>query len=229
MFAWKNLNLSEQDRWIPMMSLPPLLKQSEVFNKQKIPYLKATSERIQRWAKTLRNDHSMPLIGLHWQGNPEHEFTISRGRSLSIKELEPLFINQNVQWLSLQKGPGSEQITPSKWRERFHPDQDKVNDCWDFEETAAILMNCDLVITSDSGLAHLAAGLGRPTWLLLMKVPEWRWGLKGSTTPWYPSMRLFRQERRNDWNTLIKHQVMHALKQWLDQRDIQRGLKLEST
>ena len=79
-------------------------------------------------------------------------------------------------------------------------------------------MNCDLVITSDSGLAHLAAGLGRPTWLLLMHVPEWRWGLKGSSSPWYPSMRLFRQQARNDWSGLIQQQVRPALEQWLKQK-----------
>ena len=212
-----------------MMSLPPLLSQGECIHDQSKPYLKAQTWRIKNWAKTLRNNHSTPIIGLHWQGNPEHEFTISRGRSLNIKELEPLFEQQNVQWLSLQKGPGSEQISSSHWHDRFHPQQTKVDDCWDFEETAAILMNCDLVITSDSGLAHLAAGLGRPTWLLLMQVPEWRWGLKGSTTPWYPSMRLFRQELRNDWNNLIQHQVMHALEEWLEQQRNQTGLKLEST
>ena len=111
-----------------------------------------------------------------------------------------------------------EQLDSLKWRHRFHPRQRDVDDCWDFQETAGILMNCDLVITSDSGLAHLAAGLGRPTWLLLMKVPEWRWGLEGSTTPWYPSMHLFRQEERHDWSRLINKQVIPALRHWLKQQ-----------
>ena len=136
------------------------------------------------------------------------------------KSSEPLLNVEGLEWLSLQKGPGSEQLDSLQWRQRFHHRQSVVDDCWDFQETASILMNCDLVITSDSGLAHLAAGLGRPTWILLMQIPEWRWGLEGSTTPWYQNMRLFRQQARNDWAGLIQKQVRPALKQWLKQQQI---------
>lgn len=216
-FQWHKQDLNSQDRWIPLMSLAPLLQEKLEIDHCNAPYLVAKAESIERWRQSLKRSDQHPLIALHWQGNPEHEMTLSRGRSIALEQLEPLLNVQGPQWLSLQKGPGSEQLDALQWRHRFHAQQSAVDDCWDFQETAAILMNCDLVITSDSGLAHLAAGLGRPTWLLLMQIPEWRWGLKGSTTPWYPSMRLFRQQERNDWAGLILQQVKPTLEQWLKQ------------
>ena len=215
-FQWQKQDLNVEDRWIPLMNLVPLLQeQTDHCNAH---YLVAEAESIRRWGQTLKPSDQQPLIGLHWQGNPEHEMTLSRGRSIALEQLEPLIATEGPQWLSLQKGPGSEQLDALNWRNRFHPKQHLVDDCWDFQETAGILINCDLVITSDSGLAHLSAGLGRPTWLLLMQIPEWRWGLEGSSTPWYPCMRLFRQQKRNDWAGLIQQQVRPALKQWLKQQ-----------
>lgn len=85
-----------------------------------------------------------------------------------------------------------------------------MDETWDFLETAAIITNCDLVITSDTSMVHLAGGMGKTTWLLLHKVPDWRWGLEGDTTFWYPSMRLFRQRERGNWNEVL-HRVAEAL------------------
>lgn len=81
--------------------------------------------------------------------------------------------------------------------------QDQINNIWDFLEIAAIVYNCKLVITSDTSVAHLAGGMGKTTWLVLQKIPDWRWGLDKETTYWYPSMRLFRQHRSGDWNELM--------------------------
>ena len=75
---------------------------------------------------------------------------------------------------------------------------------WDFLENAAIVENCDLIITSDTSIAHLAGGLGKTTWLLLQHIPEWRWGLEREDTMWYPSMRLFRQKDRNNWQEVME-------------------------
>ena len=80
-------------------------------------------------------------------------------------------------------------------------DSDKPED---FLEYAAIISSCDLVITTGSTVAHMAAGIGIPTWVLLPKVPDWRWGLEGETTFWYPSMRLFRQREQGNWDEVIK-------------------------
>ena len=77
-----------------------------------------------------------------------------------------------------------------------------VSETWDFEDTAAILSCCDLVISSDSGLAHLAGGLGRPVWLLLSWLPEWRWGLEGEASGWYAQHHLYRQPEEGDWDAV---------------------------
>ena len=89
--------------------------------------------------------------------------------------------------------------------------QETINSIWDFMETAAIIVNCDLVITSDTSIAHLAGGLGIPTWILLSYIPEWRWGMYSNKTFWYPTVRLFRQKERNNWKEVID-QVSIALK-----------------
>jgi hypothetical protein len=109
-----------------------------------------------------------------------------------------------VTLLSLQKGAGSEQLESCGFRGSFIDLQDEISSTMSFTETAAILENCDLVITTDTALAHLSGGLGRPTWLLLHQVPDWRWGLRGERTPWYPAMRLFRQRRPHDWPEVIR-------------------------
>ena len=90
------------------------------------------------------------------------------------------------------------------FKDRFVSCQDQINYTWDFLETTAIIANCDLVITSDTSVAHLAGGMGKTTWLLLHKVPEWRWGLEGDTSFWYPSMRLFRQSERGNWDQVME-------------------------
>jgi hypothetical protein len=115
-----------------------------------------------------------------------------------------------VRLVSLQKGEGSQQLGACGFRERFVDCQAEVEEAWDFVETGAIASACDLVITSDSALAHLCGGLGLATWLLLHEVPDWRWGLEGERTGWYPSLRLFRQRHRGDWAEVVER-VRQAL------------------
>lgn len=122
----------------------------------------------------------------------------------------PIAQRCDVTLLSLQKGWGSEQLDTCSFRDHFSGAQPQVNEAWDFLETAAILANCDLVITSDTSLAHLAGGMGKTTWLLLKKVPEWRWGMETEQSFWYPSMRLFRQSQRGDWQEVLER-VAEAL------------------
>ena len=85
--------------------------------------------------------------------------------------------------------------------ERFHECQEQINNIWSFSETAAIILNCDLIITIDSAMAHLSGALGQKTWVLLKKIPDWRWGLYGENSFWYESMQLYRQENLGEWNS----------------------------
>ncbi|MDA7433300.1 tetratricopeptide repeat-containing glycosyltransferase family protein [Synechococcus sp. AH-601-N10] len=195
---------AEVASWCPLLSLPYLLG-GKLSPQGPSPadgaYFKVKPSLQQHWLSTLGATKQL-RVALHWQGNPDHEFALSRGRSLPLRTLEPLAAIDGIEWLSLQKGPGSEQISLGAFASRWHPQQALVSNTWGFEDTAAILSSCDLVISSDSGLAHLAGGLGRPVWLLLSWLPEWRWGLEGERTGWYECHRLYRQAKEGDWDAV---------------------------
>jgi len=106
--------------------------------------------------------------------------------------------------LSLQKGFGSEQKDNCSFKNKFSNCQTKIDATWDFLENAAIIQNCDLIISNDTSIAHLAGGMGKKVWLLLKDIPWWTWGLEGENTFWYPSMKLFRQREKNNWNEVMK-------------------------
>lgn len=189
--------------WIPLLSVPKHLDVSPQNPIITEPYIKTTEELTAKWKEILSTE-KRPIIGVNWQGNPLHEAKHSKGRSLPLSSLEPLAQKTNASLLSLQKGFGSEQLETCSFKECFVSCQDRITDTWNFLETAAIIANCDLVITSDTSVAHLAGGMGKKTWLLLKKIPDWRWGLEGDTTFWYPSMRLFRQKERGNWSEVME-------------------------
>lgn len=190
-------------RWIPLMSLPGRIGVTPNDILVQSPYLDVDKSRLEQWRSTLKTDSNL-LIGLHWQGNPHHEKSNLSNRSLPLETFSPLAELSGVRFVSLQKGAGSEQLESCSFRERFVDAQEKVDSAWGFEDAAAMIRSCDLIITSDSAIVHLSGALGHPTWVLLQNVPEWRWGLSGETTHWYDSLRLFRQKERNDWKGLVE-------------------------
>ena len=188
--------------WLSLPSLPKCLNVRPDNPLVTESYIKAPKENILFWKQKLSSENR-PIIGICWQGNPQNERSYLRGRSFPLKTFAPIIETIDASFLSLQKGFGSEQLTDCRFLDRFVSCQEKINQTWDFVENAAIMMNCDLIITVDTAVAHLAGGLGQPTWLLLQKVPEWRWGMEGDTTFWYPSMRLFRQRERGNWSEVM--------------------------
>ena len=204
-------------KWLYLLSLPRLLKVSPAQPLVQTPYIKAPAEKIHHWQEKLAAEQR-PIIGIHWQGNRQRISLRSqqltplwRSRSLSLEAFAPISAATSATFLSLQKGAGAEQLDHCSFRHRFVACQDEINKIWDFVETAAMIANCDLIITNDTALAHLAGGMGQPTWLLLNKRAEWRWGMDGETTFWYPSMRLFRQREWGDWAKVMER-VVEALK-----------------
>ncbi len=125
---------------------------------------------------------------------------------MALQHWLPLAQCPGLELVSIQKGPGSEQL-------QQHPTlpwvagQAAVSASLDFGDTAAILANCDLLISADSGVVHLAGAMGVPTWVALRWIPEWRWLLEGDNTPWYASVRLFRQPRDGDWASVVQRIV----------------------
>ena len=204
-------NEVSEGQWIPLLSLPRHLGVSPDNPIITEPYIKTTDELNAKWAGIL-GVKEKPIIGINWQGNPKTEKTGLQGRSLALETFAPITGSSQISLLSLQKGFGSEQLETCSFKDRFVSCQNQINDTWDFLETAAMIANCDLVITSDTSVAHLAGGMGKTTWLLLHKVPDWRWGLEGETTFWYPSMRLFRQRERDNWDEVMQR-VAEALQE----------------
>jgi len=161
------------------------------------PYLHAEPGRAAEWRDRLGGEGFK--IGVAWQGNKAGRVDI--GRSFALAEFLPLSRVPKVRLISLQKNDGAEQLRdpPEGMNiETFGESFDAGEDA--FLDTAAMMANLDLVVTSDTSVAHLAGALGRPVWVLLKHVPDWRWMLDRSDSPWYPTMRLFRQSERGDWS-----------------------------
>ncbi|MGH8510882.1 MAG: TIGR03032 family protein, partial [Gammaproteobacteria bacterium] len=200
--------LTEFDTHLPLLSLPYVFGSTLGTIPNRIPYIDVALLR-RRKTVALPEYNQRPLrIGLVWAGSPTHQH--DRNRSCPLMEFLPLLRFPGIAFYSLQKGERSEDL-------RQLPLDCPVHDLEatgkDFGDTALWLDQLDLLISVDTSVAHLAGALGTPVWLLLCRVPDWRWGLEGETTPWYPGMRLFRQTRRGDWAGVMAR-VMPELVAW---------------
>jgi hypothetical protein len=184
------------DFQVPLLSLPYRFG-TELRNvPSQVPYLSADTGLAARWAKKLGAPGFK--IGICWQGSPAA--TIDIGRSLPLRMFFPLSPVPGVRLISLQKHHGLDQLaelpagmTVETLGDHFDSGPDA------FADSAAVMQSLDLIVTSDTSIAHVAGALGRPVWLALKYVPDWRWMAEGHETPWYPSMRLFRQKKPGDW------------------------------
>jgi protein O-GlcNAc transferase len=191
----------EFDLHAPLMSLPHLCATTLDTIPAAVPYLAAEPGLVARWRERLAA-LPRPWIGLCWQGNPHHRG--DRWRSLPLATLAPLTSRTGGSFVSLQKGPGSEQVAGSPFGARlldWSADIDGGPDA--LVDSAAIMANLDLIVTVDTAIAHLAGALGRPVWLMLGHVPDFRWMLDRADSPWYPTMRLWRQSRRGNWSDVV--------------------------
>jgi hypothetical protein len=169
------------------------------------PYLHAPAHALQHW-KTRLEPRDRLRIGICWAGNPNHKSDVSR--SIGLSPLLPLLTNTDVQFFSLQKDlrAGDAEILRNN-RHITHLGQEIET----FSDTAAIISSMDLVISIDTSVVHLAGSLGKPIWILLQFVPDWRWLLDREDSPWYPTARLFRQNETRSWDGVISR--VHAAMQ----------------
>jgi tetratricopeptide (TPR) repeat protein len=186
---------SNFDFQIPLMSLPGFFGTSVETIPARIPYIQANPDLIEKWNRRMvAPDHSL-MVGVVWAGNPRHKN--DRNRSIDPGMFQPLSLLNDVSFYCLQQRPQSQQAAATGIS--FAGIFDQLT----WPDTAAILMNLDLVITVDTAVAHLAGALGRPVWTLLPYAPDWRWMLDRSDSPWYSTMRLFRQPHLNDWQSVM--------------------------
>jgi hypothetical protein len=166
---------------------------------------------VERWRARLRAAPGF-RIGLNWQGHVGTEMQPwIRGRSFALACAAPLARLPGVSLVSLQKGEAARQRAQVEFGDRLAQLTDPLDTSADaLMDTAALMGALDLVITSDTSVAHLAGALGVPVWVVLQKVPDWRWLLDGSECAWYPSMRLFRQRTAGDWSEVFERVAMNV-------------------
>lgn len=193
--------LPDCDRHASLMGLPHLLGATLETVTVVPPYLSVERERVSVWEeRILPREGREPRVGVAWAGNPSH--TNDHNRSLPREALNRLLETPNALFHSLQVKHRREE-----WAGRPGDLTPWIND---LRDTAAAIMNLDLVISVDSAVAHLAGALGRPVWTLIPHNPDWRWGVDRADSPWHPAMRLFRQPRAGAWQEVID-QVCAAL------------------
>jgi Flp pilus assembly protein TadD len=193
--------VGEFDYQIPLLSLPGVFKTTLETIPAEVPYLFAEPALILKWRERLVHVEGF-RIGINWQGRPGKGPW--QARNIPVEMFESLAEIPGFQLVSLQKD--AEPSLALRASEAVGKGQSAIIELGEFDtehgafiDTAAIMMNLDLVITSDTSVAHLAGALGVPVWVALPFVPDWRWLLDRSDSPWYPTMRLFRQKKLGDW------------------------------
>jgi tetratricopeptide (TPR) repeat protein len=201
------------DVHLPLMSLPRVFRTDLDSIPAQVPYLAVDPAAVAQWRQRLGNGAALK-VGVAWSGNPNHKN--DRHRSIAAAVLLTELLMPGVQLYSVQKS--ARPADRSSLISLSHIVTDLAPRFGDLGDTAAALMALDLVITVDTSVAHLAGALGRPVWTLLPFTPDWRWLLEREDSPWYPTMRLYRQQRFDDWDDVFErlradlrwHAVRHA-------------------
>ncbi|HXE51654.1 MAG TPA: tetratricopeptide repeat-containing glycosyltransferase family protein [Tepidisphaeraceae bacterium] len=187
------------DGYCPLPSLPRIFATDQSTIPAGVPYLSPDSTIVSRWQRRLSESGGKLNVGFVWAGNPANPS--DRRRSLHLSALSILSRMPGIRWVTLQKGPAAEQAKTAAgeldlidWTAELH----------DLADTAALVASLDLVISVDTAVAHLAGALGKPVWVLIPFVPDWRWMLGRPDSPWYPTMRLFRQSEVGNWKQPIE-------------------------
>ncbi len=191
------VQVSEFQSYIPLMSLPLVLGTTLETIPCRIPYLTPEPRTIGLGPPPIATPRLK--VGLAWAGSPTHQN--DRHRSCRLADLAPLLAVPDVAFYSLQVGPQAAELRePGPWSGRLADLGDRLGD---YADTAAVLEQLDLLIAVDTSVLHLAGALGRPAWALISARSDWRWMLDREESPWYPSLRLFRQSRLDDWGEIV--------------------------
>lgn len=184
------------DRYLPLMSLARMVNAHPARMLSTQAYIAPGREIVDQWRQRVPLDGFN--VGLVWGGRPEHGNDANRSCPLEL--FSPLFELPGFHFIGLQKGPAAAQTLQIGGSDRF---ENLGDDLESFSDTAGLIQHLDLVLTVDTSVAHLAGAMGRPVWVMIPYIPDWRWGIQGTRTPWYPTMRLFRQQAAGDWRPVI--------------------------
>jgi hypothetical protein len=201
------------------MSLPYILSLGNELDAARVPYLAPVGVTPDRLAAAIDTTGGSLRVGIVWAGQPKHQN--DRNRSIALATIARLFDVGGVAWYSVQKGEAAEDQLEQLNIERVERGNQPITALGpllgSFIDTSHALARLDLVITVDTAVAHLAGAMGIPCWVLLPFNPDWRWQLGRSDTPWYPTVRLFRQATRGDWTSVIDR-VADALRESVERR-----------
>jgi len=208
----RNHETVEADMQMPLMSAPNLLPLGESVLPGREPYLSPPPD-----GPRIGDNSTSPRIGIAWAGKPSHKNDANRSAGLSA--FTALFDLLNARFYSLQVGPAQAEIRDLSLGAVI---QDLSPAIRNFADTASLLQDLDVVVTVDTSVAHLAGAMGKPVWVMLPFASDWRWQLHRQDSPWYPSMRLFRQTRPGDWDEVFMR-VRAGLDDWIIERDDAAG------
>jgi hypothetical protein len=194
--------LPDFDCHAPLMSLPRLLGSTLATVPAEVPYLSADAGLVERWRRELSGVNACK-VGIVWKGNPDNGADYRR--SFKLTSLAPLAVVPGVELFSLQKGAGAEELADVVGEFRVTDLASRLDlRGGAFTGTAAVMCVLDLVIACDTACAHLAGALGRPVWVPLSYAADYRWLLGREDSPWYPTLRLFRQRELGNWAELFE-------------------------
>ena len=195
MLIGKGETIPRFDVQCPIMSLPLAFKTTVETIPAKVPYLAASNDIVEKWRSKLAGAEIK--VGIAWAGNPNHPGDLDR--SIPLKNILPIVGLKGARYFSLQKDLRDDDREMLDANSQIVRLDQEMND---FEDTAAIMMSLDLVISCDTSIVHLAGALSRPIWVLLPFDPDWRWLLNRNDSPWYPTARVFRQLNAGEWSTV---------------------------
>lgn len=184
------------DLHVPLMSLPLVFGTTLETIPGRSPYIAPDTERLARWTERL-GARTCPRVGLVWRGNPRHD--ADAWRSMPFEQMHQMLV-PGIDFVSFQKDTPPGELAALAADTRIRSVADALDD---FEDTCAAIACCDVVISVDTAVAHLAGAMGKPVWIALPHRAEWRWMRDRTDSPWYPSAVLLRQERQGDWSSLI--------------------------
>jgi len=185
------------DLYVPLLNLPAIFNTDMDTIPIRLPYLFANESKVDHWCKAIGEDGFK--VGIVWAGDPIH--TNDHNRSCRLKDFMSLAKLKNVNLFSLQKGSCVDQI--KNWPSDIEPIEDIGQGFNDFSDTAAAIENMDLIISVDTSVIHLAGAMGKTAWLIIPYESDWRWMLDRQDSPWYPTVRIFRQKQHSGWEELF--------------------------